>query len=64
MRTMLSGLMITMVAGVLALAGCTSSMHGDGMSGSTMSGDKMMSDDKAMMKSDGMKKSDGMMEKK
>ena len=64
MRTMLSGLMITMEAGVLALAGCTSSMHGDGMSGSAMSGDKMTSDDKAMMKSDGMKKSDGMMEKK
>jgi hypothetical protein len=59
MRTTLSGLMITMVAAVLALAGCTSSMHGGGMSG-----DKMMSDDKAMMKSDGMKKSDGMMEKK
>lgn len=53
MRTTLGGLMIAAVVRVIALAGCTSSMSGDKMSG-----------DKMMMKSDGMKKGDGMMEKK
>lgn len=58
MRATLGGLMIAAVIGVMALAGCTSSMSGETMSGATMSGDK------AMMKGDGMKKGDGMMEKK
>jgi outer membrane murein-binding lipoprotein Lpp len=53
MRATLGGLTIAAVIGVMALAGCTSSMSGDAMSG-----------DKAMMKGDGMKKGEGMMEKK
>jgi hypothetical protein len=44
--------MIAVVVGVMALAGCTSSMSGDKMTG-----------DKMMMKDDGMKKSDGMEKK-
>jgi hypothetical protein len=54
-----SRLVIAAVVLTAALAGCTSSMSGD-----RMSGDKMMTGDKPMMQGDGMKKGDGMMEKK
>jgi pentapeptide MXKDX repeat protein len=62
MRATAGGLVIVALIGMLALAGCTSSMSGDKMSGDKMSGDKMSGDtmtsgekmggDKPMMKGD------------